>query len=464
MTMMNTYPTTCSRSRRRNIGPLVRRAVTSAVLAAIAAGCSTERILEVKDPDVVTPASLQSKETLPALINGAVGAFENAYQGNGSVNESSGQIGYGGLLADEFVSAGTFPTRHEVDQRDIDLTNGSNLSQFNFLSRARAAADLAARRYDSLDPDAPEHALALALDGFASVLFGEDYCSGVPFSTLTDAGDIEYGDPLTTQQMFERAVEKFDGALGVAGATPDFLNLAKVGKGRALLDLGRYADAAAAVADVPSEFTYVIESSSNTTGETNGVYIFGINAKRLSVANKEGVNGLDYVDAKDPRVPYDLPEDAGGDRLVGQDGSTPLVVQLKYPSRDADVPLATGIEARLIQAEAAMQAGDASFLGFLNDARAQFDGVAPLAAGDIPASAAGQADLLFRERAFDLWLTAHRLGDLRRLIRQYGRDSEAVFPTGTWFKGGVYGPDVNMPVPKDEENNPNFQGCIDRNA
>jgi hypothetical protein len=149
---------------------------------------------------------------------------------------------------------------------------------------------------------------------------------------------------------------------------------------------------------------------------------------------------------------------------VGQDGSTPLVVQLKYPSRDADAPLATGIEARLIQAEAAMQAGDASFLGFLNDARAQFNGVAPLAAGDVPASAAGKADLLFRERAFDLWLTAHRLGDLRRLIRQYGRDSEAVFPTGTWFKGGVYGPDVNMPVPRDEENNPNFQGCIDRNA
>jgi starch-binding outer membrane protein, SusD/RagB family len=436
----------------------------AAVLAAMLAGCSTERILEVKDPDVVTPASLQSKETLPALINGALGSFENAYQGNGSVNESSGQIGYSGLLADEFISSGTFPTRHEVDQRQIQTDNGSNLSQFNFLSRARAAADLAARRYASLDPDAADHALALALDGFATTMFGENYCSGVPFSTLTDAGDIEYGEPLTTQQIFESAVEKFDGALGVAGASEDYVNLAKIGKGRALLDLGRYQEAATAVAGVPSEFVYVIESSSNTFNETNGVYIFGENAKRLSLADNEGENGLDYLSANDPRVPYEHALNEDGTPIKGQDGVTPLIVQLKYPSRDADVPLATGVEARLIEAEAAMQSGSSTFLDLLNQARAQFTGLAPLTADDVPPNAVGKTDLLFRERGFGLWITAHRLGDLRRLVRQYGRGSETVFPTGNWFKGGPYGPDVNMPVPSDEENNPNFKGCIDRSA
>lgn len=441
-----------------------RRVTVAIVAAAIAIGCSTEKILEVKDPDVVTPASLQSKETLPALINGAVGSFHNAYVGPGSVNESSGQIGYGGLLADEYVSAGTFPTRHEVDQRKIDLTNGSNLAQFNFLSRARAAADLAARRYASLDPDAPDHSLALSLDGFSSILFGEDYCSGVPFSTITDAGDIEYGEPLTTQQIFERAAAKFDTALTVAGASDDLLDLARVGKGRALLDLGRYDEAAAAVAEVPDDFVYIVESSDNTTNETNGVYIFGENAKRLSIADKEGGNGLDYRSANDPRVMWAPALKASGDTIVAQDGSTPLMLQLKYPDRSAAAPLATGIEARLIEAEAAMQSGNADFITKLNAARAQFAGMPPLTAGDVPADAAGQTDLLFRERAFDLWLTAHRLGDLRRLIRQYGRDSESVFPTGVWFKGGTYGPDVNFPVPADEANNPNFQGCIDRSA
>jgi hypothetical protein len=39
-----------------------------------------------------------------------------------------------------------------------------------------------------------------------------------------------------------------------------------------------------------------------------------------------------------------------------------------------------------------------------------------------------------------------------------------VFPVGTHYKGGTYGPDVNLPVPQQEENNPNFTGCLDRSA
>jgi len=59
------------------------------------------------------------------------------------------------------------------------------------------------------------------------------------------------------------------------------------------------------------------------------------------------------------------------------------------------------------------------------------------------------------------------LGDLRRLIRQYKRTPESVFPTGAWHKGGNYGVDVNFPVPQAEANNPNVSAqntCIDRNA
>jgi hypothetical protein len=55
---------------------------------------------------------------------------------------------------------------------------------------------------------------------------------------------------------------------------------------------------------------------------------------------------------------------------------------------------------------------------------------------------------------------------MRRLIRQYGRAANTVFPTGTWHKGGNYGTDVNFPVPQAEQNNPNAgaASCIDRNA
>jgi hypothetical protein len=45
---------------------------------------------------------------------------------------------------------------------------------------------------------------------------------------------------------------------------------------------------------------------------------------------------------------------------------------------------------------------------------------------------------------------------LRRLIRQYLRDVNTVFPNGAYFKGGTYGTDVNVPVPQQEQNNPSY--------
>jgi hypothetical protein len=80
-----------------------------------------------------------------------------------------------------------------------------------------------------------------------------------------------------------------------------------------------------------------------------------------------------------------------------------------------------------------------------------------------PAAAAARIDPQFRERAFWLFSTGHRLGGLRRLIRQYTRSASNVFPTGVFPKGGSDGPDVNFPVTQAEENNPNFTACLDRN-
>ncbi|HEU6453310.1 MAG TPA: hypothetical protein VFT57_17970, partial [Gemmatimonadaceae bacterium] len=73
---------------------------------------------------------------------------------------------------------------------------------------------------------------------------------------------------------------------------------------------------------------------------------------------------------------------------------------------------------------------------------------------------------LFHERAFWLFSTGHRLGDLRRLVRQYDRAPDTVFPNGAFLEGGSYGSDMNFPVPESEKNNPNDTAgaCIDRNA
>jgi hypothetical protein len=127
--------------------------------------------------------------------------------------------------------------------------------------------------------------------------------------------------------------------------------------------------------------------------------------------------------------------------------------------------VADGVEARLIEAEAALKGGSAAnALTILNALRSNSalltlrgypaNSLPPLALAATPAA---QVDQLFKERAYWLFLTAHRLGDLRRLVRQYGRDPESVFPTGLYFKGGTYGTDVNSPIPQAEQNNPNFK-------
>ena len=89
------------------------------------------------------------------------------------------------------------------------------------------------------------------------------------------------------------------------------------------------------------------------------------------------------------------------------------------------------------------------------------DSLAPLAD---PSTTDGRIDLLFRERAFWLFLTGHRQGDLRRLIRQYERLPDELYPTGVYPGGFYYGSDITVPIPSAEFTNPLYTGCLSRGA
>ncbi len=449
-----------ARRRGLHVGPLLRGAATVAAFSLALASCNTDRILHVEDPDVATSGSLTSPSALPVLLAGAVADFHNGFIGTGSGNETTGMVGYGGLLADEIRSSDTFPTRNEIDFRDVQENNGSNETEFFRISRARQSADRASAAYARLGPDSTNASLAHSLSGFATLLIAETYCSGVPFSTVDEAGNITLGQPLSSAEMFQRAVTEFDAA--ISGPTTGTLTeLALVGRARAKLDLGDFTGAAADANGVGDSFEYVIESSATSNSENNGIWSFFFNVRRFAIPNVEGTNGLPYISDADPRVPVD-----NDSSRLGFDQVTPQAQQLKYTLREDPTVLADGREARLIEAEAALQAGDdATFLAKINTARA-IDGVAAL--GSVPAAQADKENLLFKERAYALWLTGHRLGDLRRLVRQYGRAQNTVFPAGTWFRGPslaapndtqTYGDDVSLPVPSTERNNPNFTGC-----
>jgi hypothetical protein len=362
-----------------------------------------------------------------------------------------------GMLADEFLNAESFPDRVSLDMRDIIPSNISLVALFLDLSRARATADFASGQYNKLDQGAVGQSEVLSIAGFSYTLFGENYCSGVPFSSLDGSGAVTYGDPQTRDQVLTIAVAKFDSAITIAtdNEDDDLANLARVGKARALLDLGRFADAAAAAASVPTDFEYLIRSSANSLRQNNGIWNYTANSFAFSVQDNEGGNGLPWRAANDPRLEIVATGQRGFDRF------TPFNLQLKYPDLASDVVLASGIEARLIQAESQLRAGTVgAAFATLNGLRATV-GLGPLVD---PGTEVARVNLLFRERAFWMWGTSHRLGDLRRLVRQYGRAQETVFPSGAYHKGGSYGSDVNFPVSSDERNNPKFTGCIDRSA
>jgi hypothetical protein len=194
--------------------------------------------------------------------------------------------------------------------------------------------------------------------------------------------------------------------------------------------------------------------------ENNGIWNYTFNHAAFSVSDMEGTNGLPFVSANDPRVP------SINQGCCGTNGVTPLQQQQLYPLQASPTPLASGLEAQLIIAENQLATGQGgASLATLNALRTCCQpapgGLPQLTLAPNHTAAVNQ---LFYERAFWLYLTSHRLGDMRRLIRQYNFNSESVFPVGLTDIGNPYGTSVNFQIPAQEEANPNFHGCLNIGA
>jgi SusD family len=429
-------------------------------------------LLDTNQPNIVNTEDLDTPAGAATKRLGAISIFTLAKDGDfnpvavpgndDAFNDNSdGYILTSGTLADELVNSGFIPSRTEIDLRRSQPVTAGLAELFQSLARARSSAEDAAASLQAFgespdsDPGIPE---MYALAGFTYVFFAEGFCSGVPVSHIVN-DQIEFGQPLTTVQLFDTAAARFRTALAHPSIVPGdpIHSLASVGLARALVNLDSLPEAAAAVATVPSDFLYETEHATTPAALHNGVFE-AFNDGNFGVFDQEGGNGLPYVSAEDSiRVP--------GDSGVGSDGVTESWFPSKYPGFDAPVPLADYTEAQLIIAESELRANAFSAMTQrLNDLRAAV-GLDPLAT---PGTLDTAVDQLFAERAFWLFMTGHRLGDMRRLIRQYQRGAETVFPTGEWFRGGTtYGTGVNLPLPRREQNNPNLpdnlDGCLDRN-
>jgi hypothetical protein len=466
----------------------VRSAVGALALLLVPfAGCSDAKdtLLEATDPDLINPADVRSAEGALAMYNGALGRLRQAT--GGSSGEGSSWL-FGGLLADEWSTSSTFVQNDETDQRAIKLDNGTVNTMFRDLARTRTSSNQAIALMQEFRPTESARIAELYFArGFAEMQMASDFCNGIPLSDGAGA-DIVFGKPLTNAQVFDAAVASFDSALalatGTAAASVTINQAARLGKARALLGLNKIAEAAALVPStgataIATSFaynvTYVAGSGDNTlwaqpnssSRYTVGDSVEG-NGRNLLVKN-----AIPFFSAKDPRLPVSYTVSANGkDTTKAQDGLTFIRKTTRW-ARSTTVPVVNGLDARLIEAEGRLKANDlAGMIAILNALRAappKLGETQPAAMPNLtaPATQAAAIDLYFREKAFWTFSRGQRLGDLRRLVRQYGRTVDNVFPVGTHYKGGVYGADTNLPVPISEQNNPEIGAgnnvCIDRN-
>jgi len=283
----------------------------------------------------------------------------------------------------------------------------------------------------------------------------EDMCPGFPLNDVSADNQPVFSGPWTNDSAVAFASMQVDSALKYVHDSTRFATLARVGKGRALLDQGKFTEAAAAVASVATEDTYQTDGTTNQLFSLMSRWTRG--GANRAVGNHEGGNGQPFA-SHDPRIPLVF----GG--MSATNPAESLFFSRKYTSATSPIVVASGIEARLIEAEAALHAGDPNWIVILNTLRE--NEVSP-ALADLadPGTADTQVDLIYSERAFWLYNTGRRLGDLRRLIHIYGRGAETVFPTGAFPSGGTHGPATSIPfiLASQQQSNPKITtGCTTR--
>jgi hypothetical protein len=433
-----------------------------------------QELLAPQNPGVIDPGSVANTAAADALYVGALGRWKSSMNGGGGNTEALWN--WQALFTDELQSGDTFSQRNDADSRNLQTNDGVLTPIYQAAQQARGRARDAINGLLAYDKSAlgVQHVGEMYLMmGYLEMEMSESFCNGIPFGE-TVGGVPQYTQPLTDADGFKLALTRLDTALtyltATDAATVALKNAVLVTRGRIKVDLGDFAGAAAEVAGVPTSFQFNFDYSQTTFD--NEWWVMGASVKRYTVGDSVNVagrifNAIPFARLSDPRV------SVTNSGAPGEDNVT-IFINVNNWGRDDPIPPLSGIDARLVEAEAKLQSNDiAGMMTILNNLRttSQTLGifkVAAMAAAPTPPDKTTATDFFFREKALWQFERGYRMGDLRRLVRQYGRTQETVFPTGNFTRNGTpsgtYGTQVAFPVPDHELNNPNFHGCIDQKA
>jgi hypothetical protein len=423
------------------------------VIGATAAGACND-FLQADNPGAVEETDVNQPQYVGLLMNGVIGEFQVAFT---NINW------WNAIYTDELFNRNTFFEERLIDQRQVNPENGT-LGFFIYprIQRARFLADDGVRRMQLVLGDSASRDLrvarTMAYGGMTYNYLAEMLCA-IPFDGQA---------PQTPEEVFTKAIAKLDSAVAIANAakaaakarTPvvaaDTLaadsvrNFALVGAARAALNLNDRARAAAFARQVPANFNFFAQYSTNSVGENNRTWT------NLTAASGGTTDNTPFrAMAGDVRIPRTGVAAVTG--LIPRsppsystfDGTTtgaPFVA-------GGTIRIASGLEARYIVAEAEAATNPSQALTLINERRA-FGRLQPPVAGLTGAALLAE---LRDQRRRDFYLDNHRLGDLRRYLKHYQVDEfpRGAYPTTT--TGETYSDATCWPVSLAELNaNPNI--------
>ena len=431
---------------RKNPVVFLRRTAPALVAAFALNACD----LEVLNPGSILDEDLTTIDLMPILVSGVSAEF----------NDIGDYFAFDiARLTDDLAGTGSYFSTGQYRRGVFDNENSEGHWEQTH-EAAWAAGEALGRLEEVLGGEAGTFdgtARAHLLMGLAHRILGENFCD-----VVYDKGPVQ-----PREASFDSAIAALNQAasVGSAAGASAFVTAAQGGIAQAQVGLGNWSAAVSAAASVPTDFVH--SAIYHQTANSNGVWNETWGRAEVGLWATPAQQLYDG----DPRVPYTIcgewedPSGPSWGRVTpsglcggadgssgahqGADGLTAHYRQGKYPERGSDVPIVTGTEMRLIEAEAALNNGDiATFTSKVNEVRA-FYGADPISAPadvgsmEFPNAQDDAMSILDRERYLTLWIEGRRMWDLHRWNHPFLQGGTLIGPGAT--------PRVScMPIPEIE--------------
>ena len=408
------------------------------LVVAVATGCDS--LLEAELPGSLGAEALDNPELAETLVLGVQGDFECAFRGYLFREVLWADVGkyHGSTLNWLRSEQRAFSTREGGNQNCENGREPVWLPMHIVIGQANVALDL----LEGFDAGTVEDLDLLVgkanmYKAYATELLSEHYC-GIVFD-----GD---GVERSPADGFQRAVEFFTlaidrASLSSAGEASDIVNMARVGRARAKLNLG---DGPGAITDAEAVDMGFIGLANYEPTPTRLRWDRPVSMDD-NVTLQAAYRNLLVGGVPDPRVPTEHTSRNGG---VTPQYTLDWWVQLKYNSRGSDIPISTWREAQLMIAEAD-PARSVAIINLLRSDPAGIHSELDSSAWPLPAyvdgGAAANAAQVIEERRRELFLQGTKIGDDLRTGEFQNWD------TGVAASGLQIDPNVScMPIPVQE--------------